>query len=238
MASANRILYQEDYYCPPSDTEEEGNPNYYVLQNVTNIDPASSSNEGEGNNNTLSHIDTEMDTNCGLYTNNQGQLSHIPSTSDHDGTPSRPSSPIRTPSPTFSGMIPSPSISSSPSSNGPTIPIPRSLFHVHETDSDPDSEGDNASDNGSIEENPTNYRLMDNYERDEENINDFAEGWEWSNADIEGASYGPFTGSNELLIHPNSTAPIDYLKLFFPNSMFHRITTQTNLYANRKKQGK
>ena len=287
MASTNRIIYNDDYYVPPSDTDDEGDTNYYVTQSATSTFGICPSNE------TVITYDgsTEDNTDSGLYSNFRGHLSpsgqqsvDIPtirpdvqsqdisesstSTSNQNSSGSGIFRNMNTPSPLSSPTLPSPSTSenslpTSPTSstfaenldppivnqtvnNAPTpvrqgaIGIPRSLFDVHDTDSEDESNTDNPSDpeNEIIVENQLNSKLMENFDRDEEDINDFSEGWEWLNTDTDGASYGPFTGTNELLIHPDSTSPIDYLKLFFPNSMFHTITTQTNLYANRKKQSK
>ena len=215
MASQSRLVYNDDYYVPPSDTEEEGNPSYFTLLNV---DPNSVSVNPSTSDNRNNPTDNGIDTDTGLY--------NLPSPSN---------SPTRTQS--------SSSGNTSPLSTPPTPALhprmPRSLFEVYDTDSSNESDNDVVSETESlINEEPRNTKLMDNYEQDVEHIDDFANGWEWLNRDKDGASYGPFTGSNLLLIPPDGEEPIDYLNLFIPDSMYHLITTETNRYAQRKKQGK
>lgn len=133
-----------------------------------------------------------------------------------------------------------------PDENSEIMIPPRSLFEIYDTDNE---SGDNESDNGhdsdnsiqtqfSNHDNENVHKLMENYTGDTDNLDDFANGWEWLLTDSIGPSYGPFTADSGLKIHPDGSTPYDYLKMYFPDSMFHHITMQTNLFANEKKQGK
>ena len=184
------IHYNDDLYVPPSDTEENGDSNFYIMETVNPEVFAPGQNEDE-NGDDLNEPEHEHNTDTGLY-----------------NSPPRPR-------------------------------IPEVMFQVFDTDSENDgNDTDESNLDTTSHDNETFTQKMKNYNRDTEHEHDFGEGWVWSNTDEIGASHGPFTGNSGLNIEPDSQSPFDYVKLFLPDSMLHHITTQTNLYANRKKVGK
>lgn len=72
---------------------------------------------------------------------------------------------------------------------------------------------------------------LENYARDVEHPDDFADGWEWVEKDP-GASYGPFTGPSGLMIDVGET-PQHYFDAFFDATMWHKIADETNKYARQ-----
>lgn len=113
---------------------------------------------------------------------------------------------------------------------------PPNLFNVYDTDSNSDNEEPNNFDTSF--DNNIQREFMTNYDRDEDDPNDFASGWEWKMEDRDGSSHGPFTGTPGLRIQPQGQSPLDYVKLFVPNSFLFHVAEQTNIYATNKQQGK
>ena len=117
---------------------------------------------------------------------------------------------------------------------------PGHLFNVYDTDSnssDNEDEQDGNNSDASLPNHPQR-EFMTNYNGDKDDPNDFGLGWEWKMSDTDGASSGPFTATPGLQIQPDGQSPLDYVKLFVPNSFLFQVAEQTNLYAANKQQGK
>ena len=246
------IVYNHDLYIPPSDGEEEGNADYYVMDTIQDPLPSTQNvNEQDCENNNFNQDNLEIygdDTDTGLYANIH--LTSTPVCSPRSNipvleTPPReicpnvlvPQTPLRTLTNVPRAQPhPQRTPSNLPVPQTPPPPRPATLFDIHNTDSENDT---HFQDNSDSDSNGNEYysnetEPMSNYIRDEENINDFADGWEWENTDTTGPSFGPFTNQPGLRIQPEGQTPLHYVQLFLPDEMLHHIAEQTNLYANRK----
>ena len=222
------IIFNGDIYVPPSDNEsdsEEGNSNFYVLQPVQPIN----------------------DTDYGLYQHNiPVNVDHsIRNNQENESSSSDENSSLQNDISQVSSISTDPpEINLDEVFRANNTPIrPNSLFNVYDTDTDSEySDSDNAEiehNNDQVDNhNCQETCFMTNYIGDEDNAYNFADGWEWILQDIAGSSHGPFTGLPGLQVHPDGQTPLDYVKLFIPNSFIYHITQQTNLYASQRKQGK
>ena len=233
----SEIVYNEDIYVPPSDNESDsnqGNGNFFVLQAV---------DENSQNFQMAELVENEniQDTDFGLY-----NLNDVETHSDLEDLSSIHPSEVDEPrsNATHTGNA----VENTDENvnlenvyqNNRRINQPNFIFNVYDTDTE-SSESEDDTDNGNIrleDDNSPETAVMTNYIGDEENLDDFADGWSWTNTDTEGSSSGPFVGIPGIQITPDGDTPLDYFKLFIPNRFIYRIKEETNLYANQNRQGK
>jgi len=72
-----------------------------------------------------------------------------------------------------------------------------------------------------------------NYNRDTEDMEDYANDWLWLNRDT-GASCGPFIGTPSLLMTRTSRKPEDFFSALFDDHMWTTIADETNRYARQR----
>ena len=128
-----------------------------------------------------------------------------------------------------------PNMPASPEMEVPNMPASPEM-EVPNMDSSSDHDdngdfGDNEEDNPNIvpDQNLQLSVPIENYVRDIDNLDDFANHWVWQIQDTE-ASFTPFTGTPGLFQNPPNTKPVDFFNLLFE--------CKTNRYAESKMQGK
>lgn len=74
------------------------------------------------------------------------------------------------------------------------------------------------------------------YARDQEDPDDWANGWKWLEHDT-GASFGPFLRTPQLRIDPVDNSPPAFFCELFDDFMWEQMTLETNIYASRRDTG-
>ena len=115
--------------------------------------------------------------------------------------------------------------------------------HNNENNNNEDVNSDSGSDAGNSgssaesegDEN-TWSQAMVNYDRDVELESDYHIGWEWINGVDAGSTLANFTGERLYLGDVRNIHPEDFFMEIFEEDLWEKLVTETNRYANDRKQ--
>ena len=233
------VAYNEKLYVPPSDEEDSGNEDYEISIPDSNLsDGHPEDAEMEAN---VSTSELVTGANNVLYHDVQTNIPVPPNATLEISTPQN--SPQHFSTPPISPVVPSTQQNASPN-----------ISHEYDTDGDENAySSDNSDDNDEVEgieglegiarDIPADPSLLQitpiqTFANDIEDPDDFANGWEWITQEDPGPATEDFTAFPGLVIPPNDRTPASFFKLLFDEPMFGHIAEQTNLYAQKKIQGK
>ncbi|MEE8208401.1 MAG: hypothetical protein V3T88_05550, partial [Nitrosomonadaceae bacterium] len=116
----------------------------------------------------------------------------------------------------------------------PGLPVLQNGYESESTDSDNDN--DEADPVPPIAAENLNSKPMENYQNDEEDADDFANGWEWLVRDT-GASTSEFEGVPGCTTDPTQNSPQDFFRALMSDRIYSILADETNAYARKRREG-